>query len=132
MSQPRAEPTQSLQTPPAPEPRLLDRLREAAQHEGHLPPAIERYADWCRRYILFHRKRHPQDLGAAEVGRFLAHVARTEAHPVDQLEQAHAALFFPYQRVLHRDLGEVPLPQPPRLLDRLRQALWVRHYSRRT
>jgi len=51
---------------------------------------------------------------------------------VDRLDEAVHALTFLYQDVLHCELGDVPLPQPPRLLDRVRQALRVRHYSPRT
>jgi integron integrase len=84
------------------------------------------------RFILFHEKRHPRELGAADVGRFLEHVAHTEPTPVEALHEAHEALTFLYRGVLARELGALVLPQPPRLLDRLRLALRVRHYSPRT
>ena len=41
-------------------PRLLDQLVDAAQRHGHAHDAAELMADWCRRYILFHGKRHPR------------------------------------------------------------------------
>jgi hypothetical protein len=124
-------------TPPSPTkprqpPRLLDQLRQAARQEGHAPPVVERHADWARRYILFHDKRHPRDLAATDVLRFLRHVAATEADALRSLEQAHAALTFLYRDVLGIDLGDVPLPPPPRLLDQIRQVARVRHYSPRT
>jgi integron integrase len=81
---------------------------------------------------LFHGKRHPPELAASEVERFLEHVAKSEKDPVGGVEQAHEALCFLYREVLHVNLGELPLPQPPRLLDRIRHAARVRHYSRRT
>ena len=71
-------------------------------------------------------------MGAAEVRRFLDHVAHTEKDPLARLEQAHEGISFLYAKVLGLDLGEVLIPEPPRLLDRLRWAIRVRHYSPRT
>jgi integron integrase len=116
----------------APAPRLLDQLRQAALQRFGRPEPGERYANWALRYILFHRKRHPRDLGAAEVGQFLEHVAHTEKDPLGRMEQAQEALTFLYRDVLRVDLGETPLPQPPKLLDRVRRAIRLRHYSPRT
>jgi integron integrase len=96
------------------------------------PEPAERYADWVRRYILFHGKRHPRDLGMGDVGRFLEHIAHSEKDPLRCLEQAHEALTFLYKDLLHLNLGELPLPQPPKLLDRVRHAIRVRHHSPRT
>jgi integron integrase len=63
------------------------------------------------------------------VGRFLEHVAQTEKEPLGRLEQAHTALTFLYHDVLGLDVGELPFPEPPRLLDRLRRACRVRQMS---
>ena len=113
-------------------PRLLDRIRETALiHFGRTEPAA-RYAEWARRFILFHAKRHPRDMWIPEIGQFLEHVAKSEKDPVAALEQAREALGFLYERVLHIPVGELPFPDPPRLLDRVRRALRLRHYSLRT
>jgi integrase len=61
-----------------------------------------------------------------------SNLARTEKDPVAALEQAREALDFLYRRPLHRDPGELPFPEPPRLLDRLRRAARVLHDSPRT
>ncbi len=92
----------------------------------------ERYVSWTRRFILFHGKRHPRELRVADVARFLEHVAKTEKDPLRALEQAREALRFLYDDVLQVPIGELPFPEPPRLLDRLRRALRLRHYSPRT
>jgi hypothetical protein len=122
--------------PPAPAgpppPRLLDQLRAAARGAGHGEDRVAEFASWVVRYIRFHGKRHPRELGRAEVGRFLEHVVRTECDPLPALEAARGALDFLYRAVLHAPLGELPRPQPPRLLDQMRQVLRVRHYSPRT
>jgi integron integrase len=111
---------------------LLDRIRQLADDHFGRPEPGARYADWARQFILFHGKRHPSELGPAEVGHFLEHVARTAPDAVERLLLAHEALTFLYRDVLNLEWGEFPLPQPPRLLDRLRLALRVRHYSPRT
>jgi Phage integrase, N-terminal SAM-like domain len=118
---------------PGPQPpRLLGQVRQTALGRFGRPERGERHADWVRRYILFHGKRHPRDLGAGDAGRFLEHIPQSEKDPLRCLEQAQEALTFLYQDVLHLNLGELALPQPPRLLDRVRHAIRARHYSLRT
>jgi len=56
---------------PAAAPRLLDQLTEAARQHGHTEEAATTMAEWCRRYVLFHGVRHPQEMGLPEIGRFL-------------------------------------------------------------
>jgi integrase len=63
---------------------------------------------------------------------FLEHVAQSEQDPLRCLDQAHEALTFLYKDLLRLNLGELPMPQPPRLLDRVRHAIRVRHHSPRT
>jgi integron integrase len=97
--------------------------------------------DWVRRYILFHQKRHPQELGPAEVGAFLVHLPSQEPATRFTLAEARGALVFLYEVVLGRPLGALPatlgasggaLAAAPRFLDQLRHVLRVRHYARRT
>ena len=60
-------------------PKLLDRLREACRVRHYSVRTEDAYHDWCKRYILFHGKRHPQEMGAAEINQFLTHLA-VEGH----------------------------------------------------
>ncbi len=53
---------------PPQQPKLLDRLRTHWRTRHYSIRTEEAYIDWTRRFILFHGKRHPQDMGAAEVG----------------------------------------------------------------
>jgi integrase len=130
MSEPLHDPALAPAEPRPP--RLLDQLRQAAFTQfGRLEPG-QRFADWTRRFILFHGTRHPRELDFADIARFLDHLAQTEKDPLRSIEEAREALTFLYQRLLRIDLGELPFPEPPRLLDRLRRALRVRHYSPRT
>jgi integron integrase len=117
--------------PPAP-PRLLDQLRLTARQRGHSEPTVAAFADWSLRFIRFHGLRHPRDMGLTEIGHFLESVAQTDHDPVRALAAGRDALDFLYRDVLHLDLGELPLPRPPRLLDQVHQVLRVRHYALRT
>lgn len=70
------------------------------------------YVDWIRRYILFHRKRHPGDMGAPEIEAFLTHLAVNENVAASTQHQALSALLFLYHDVLKKDLG--PRRRPAR------------------
>jgi hypothetical protein len=130
-SPPSATPTDEPVERTAP-PRLLDQVAETARERGASEPTIEQLASWVRAYVLFHGKRHPRELGLPAVSRFLQRVVRTENQPLPALEAARAALELLYTHVLGMDLGDMPRPQPPRLLDQMSQVLRVRHYSPRT
>ena len=88
---------------PAP-PRLLDRLRDAIRVRHYSIRTEQAYVDWARRFILFHGKRHPQDLGAAEVRRFLTHLAVERDVAPSTQNQAKSALLFLYREVLGVEL----------------------------
>jgi len=61
---------------PAPgKPRSLDRVRSAVRVRHYSPRTEDAYVAWIRRYILFHGKRHPTDLGAREATSFLSSLA---------------------------------------------------------
>jgi integron integrase len=112
--------------------RLLDQVRDTARNQGHSEPAASAMADWCERFIRFHGKRHPREMGVGEVGQFLNHLAQTESDAVRALAASRDAIAMLYRDVLHIELGDLPLPRPPRLLDQVRQVLRVRHYALRT
>ena len=86
-------------------PKLLDRVRAATRVRGYSIRTEESYTDWCRRFILFHNKRHPADMGGAEVTAFLTHLAVERDVASSTQNQARAALVFLYAQVL-----EQPLP----------------------
>lgn len=113
-------------------PKLLDQFRDTARAIGFAEHWIAESVEWCRKFILFNTIRHPSELGLAEIGRFLGQLAQTEKDPVPALDAAREALGFLYERVLHQQLGELPLPRPPRLLDQVKQAMRVKHYALRT
>lgn len=88
-------------TPP---PRLLDRVRAAIRVRHYSIRTEDAYVDWVRRYILFHGKRHPADMGADEVAAFLSDLAVNRQVSASTQNQAKAALLFLYKQVLQQDL----------------------------
>ncbi len=65
------------------------------------------YHDWIKRFILFHNKRHPLEMGSAEINRFLTHLA-VEGHvSASTQNQAFSALLFLYQKVLEVEPGRI-------------------------
>lgn len=86
------------------EKKLLDQVRDAIRVRHYSIRTEEAYVNWIRRFILFHDKRHPKDMGGAEVETFLTHLA-VEGHVAAATQnQAHSALLFLYRDVLHREL----------------------------
>ena len=67
----------------------------------------EAYLGWIRRFILFHDKRHPKDMGATEVQSFLTHLAVEGNVAASTQNQAFAALLFLYHQVLQTSLGKI-------------------------
>jgi integrase len=83
---------------------LLDRVRWHLRMKHYSIRTEQAYVDWIRRYIIFHRKRHPSDMGEHEITEFLTHLAVEKHVPASTQNQAFAALLFLYQRVLDRKL----------------------------
>ena len=91
--------------PPAPHPpRLLDRVREAIRTRHYSRRTEKAYVHWIRRFIFFHDKRHPADMGAAEVTAFLTSLAVRDKVAASTQNQALSALLFLYREVLGVEL----------------------------
>jgi len=78
----------------------LDRVRDAARLKHYSLRTEYSYVDWIRRFILFHHKRHPSDLGFPEVRDFLTHLAVDRKIAASTQTQALSALLFLYRDVL--------------------------------
>ncbi len=74
--------------------KLLDQVREAIRLKHYSLSTEETYVAWIRRYILFHNKRHPNEMGAPEVQAFLTHLAVKEHVAASTQNQALSALLF--------------------------------------
>jgi integron integrase len=102
--------------PEAAPPRLLDRVREAVRLRHYSLRTERSYVGWIRRFILFHGKRHPSDMGAAEVTAFLSHLAVAGNVAASTQQQALSALLFLYRDVLGTELPwmtEIVRPKKP-------------------
>jgi site-specific recombinase XerD len=88
-------------------PRLLDRVRAETRARHYSRRTEEAYAQWIRRYIVFHGKRHPNELGAGHITSFLTSLAVDRGVAAATQNQAVSALMFLYRDVLRRDVGVV-------------------------
>ena len=85
-------------------PRLLDQLRDKIRVKHYSIRTEAAYVDWTRRFILFHGKRHPRELGSVHVEAFLTHLAVERNVAASTQGQAKSALLFLYREVLGIDL----------------------------
>ncbi len=90
--------------PGPPKPRLLDRVRAALRIRHYSRRTEKAYVAWILRYILFHGKRHPAEMGAPELTRFLSSLAVDRTVAASTQNQALSALLFLYRQVLELDL----------------------------
>ncbi len=93
-------------------PRLLDQVTYEARRRRLSMRTERAYRAWVRRFILFHGKRHPSELGVEEVSAFLSALAVESGVAAATQNQALAALLFLYRHVLGEELG--PLPEATR------------------
>ena len=85
-------------------PRLLDQVRQQIRLRNYSIRTETVYAEWVKRYIRFHKYRHPAEMGAAEVEAFLTHLAVARNVAAATQNQALAALLFLYKEVLKLEL----------------------------
>ena len=103
-------------------PRLLEQVRDAINRRHYSPRTEETYVHWIKRFIYFSDRRHPRELGAAEVTAFLNWLARERDVAAATQNQALSALLFLYKEVLGTPLpwldalerAKRPVRLPPR------------------
>jgi integron integrase len=86
-------------------PKLLDQVRLAIRTKHYSIRTEEAYVQWIKRFILFHHKRHPKEMGADEVSQFLSDLAVKRHVAASTQNQALSAILFLYQEVLKQDIG---------------------------
>src|SRR5687768_6514943 len=100
-------------------PRFLELVRQALRSRRYSRRTEDAYVQWIRRFILFHGKRHPREIGAAEVQSFLTDLAIVRKVSPSTQNQALSALLFLYEKVLEKPFGRldglVRARRPPRL-----------------
>jgi integron integrase len=105
--------------------KLLDQMVDALRLRHYAYRTEKTYINWIRRFILFHGKRHPREMGAAEVEAFLTHLAVEHQVAASTQNQALSALLFLYREVLQQPLEQVEVVwarKPQRLPTVLSQA----------
>ena len=98
---------------------LIERVREVVRYKHYSIRTEEAYVQWVRRFVAFHGKRHPRELGAVEVRSFLSHIASSLKVAAGTHDQALSALLFLYREVLEIQLpwlGEIDRPKKPKRL----------------
>jgi integron integrase len=84
--------------------KLLDRVRDVIRTKHYALRTEQSYVDWIKRFILFHDKRHPQEMGVSEIEEYLTYLAVERNVAASTQNQALSALLFLYQHVLHKEL----------------------------
>ena len=87
-------------------PRLLDRVRQAIRVRHYSRKTEKAYVGWIKRFVIFHGRRHPAEMGAPEVTRYLSYLATQRRVSASTQNQALNALVFLYKHVLKQPLNE--------------------------
>ncbi len=85
-------------------PKLLEQVRSRLRVKHYSIRTERSYVDWIKRFIWFHGKRHPRDMGAPELEAFLTHLAVEGKVAASTQNQAKSALLFLYREVLEVEL----------------------------
>ena len=92
-----------------PEPKkLLDVVRDVLRTKHYSYRTEQTYVDWIKRYILFHQKRRPKDMGAEEIQAFITHLATERKVTASTQNQALSAILFLYRIVLQKEINLPP------------------------
>jgi integron integrase len=89
----------------SPKPKLLDQVRQAIRTRHYSYMTEKAYVHWIKRFIFFHNKRHPGEMGEAEIGRFLSSLATDSHVSASTQNQALNAILFVYKEVLQKKIG---------------------------
>ena len=87
--------------------KLLDQVRRVIRFKHYSIRTEETYIQWIRRFILFHGKQHPRDMGEGHIRDFLTHLAVEGKVTASTQNQALSAILFLYQEVLKENIGWV-------------------------
>jgi site-specific recombinase XerD len=106
-----------MQNPPK---KLLEQVKDQIRLKHYSYRTEDSYVQWIRRYILFHNKRHPQEMGVPEIEAFLSHLAVEGKVSASTQDQALSALLFLYRHVLHLELDDDLWPVIDHRIDAIR------------
>jgi len=86
--------------------KLLDQVRDVIRKKHYSIRTEQSYVNWIKQFIIFHKKRHPKDMGESEISQYLSYLATDKNVASSTQNQALNALVFLYKHVLRIDLGE--------------------------
>ena len=89
--------------------KLLDQLSDALRTKHYSYRTEETYLDWVRRFILFHHKKHPAQMGADEIRAYIIYLAAERNVAASTQNQALSAILFLYREVLHQEIEPILL-----------------------
>jgi integrase len=111
--------TVAVQSPHNHPPKLLDQVRHLLRFRHYSYQTEKTYVYWIKRFIFFHRQRHPREMGKEEVEQFLTVLAVDQHVSAATQNQALHALLFLYREVLGRELGWLDNMVPAKHAQRL-------------
>lgn len=85
-------------------PKLLNQVRQVIRVKHYSLRTEESYINWIKRFIFFHNKKHPAQMGDKEIGEFITHLAKNEKVSATTQNQALCAIIFLYKNVLKKEL----------------------------
>lgn len=89
--------------------KLLDQYHEALRNLHYSARTEKTYIAWVRKYILYHNKRHPREMGVPEINAFITHLVSDKMIAASTQNQAISAVLFLYRKVLNIQLDETAL-----------------------
>ncbi len=101
-----------------PEPKLLDKVRTEIRLKHYSVKTEKAYTNWIRRFVLFHNKRHPKDMGAEEIKSFVDNLVTNHHVSSATQNQALQGILFLYKNILNKDVGWI---------ENIKRSLRVKH-----
>ena len=86
-------------------PKLLDQVRAYLRVKHYSPKTEEAYINWIKRFIFFHNKRHPNEMGSEEICEYISHLANKKHVSSATQNQALQGVLFLYKNILNKDVG---------------------------
>ncbi len=93
-------------------PKLLDQVRNSLRQRNYSYRTEQAYVSWIKRFILFHNKRHPDEMGAKEIEEYLTYLAVDQKVAPATQSQALNSILYLYKQILKRDVGAIQALRP--------------------
>ena len=94
------------------QPKLLDQVKNSLRQRNYSYRTEKTYIGWIKRFILFHNKRHPKEMGEKEIGEYLTYLAVEKKVAPTTQNPALNSIIYLYKYILKIDLGEIKTLRP--------------------